>query len=229
MSQMYKIFMNEIPVVILEGNPSDTEGKGDRYNPVLFFNQREEIKEAFERVESGVYVRSLTIVGEDAKQIRNELFKEYKQSVAAGGVVINKKGELLLIYRHSMWDLPKGKLESGETIEEASLREVEEETGLKGMKLKDYLIQTYHTYVAAENEKVLKKTHWFLMSSKGKGTLKPQIEEGIEAAIWVNPEMLKSKMERTYGNIKIVLDQALLRLHLLQYNREQDVQNSPDT
>jgi 8-oxo-dGTP pyrophosphatase MutT (NUDIX family) len=226
---MYKIFMNEIPVVIREGNPVDAEGVTDRHNPVYFFTRQKEIREAFDRAESGVYIRSLTIIGEDAKQIMQTLFKGYRSIEAAGGVVVNKEGSILLIYRHSMWDLPKGKLDAGEVPGDAALREIEEETGLRKLKLEEPICKTYHTYVAISGGRVLKKTYWYLVSHSGKGQTKPQAEEGIEAAVWVDPDMLGSKMERTYGNIRDVIDKALIKLHLLPQRQEQDGKNSPGT
>ena len=50
--------------------------------------------------------------------------------IAAGGLVTNENNELLMIFRRGKWDLPKGKLDKGETIEECAIREVEEETGI---------------------------------------------------------------------------------------------------
>ncbi|HCK23099.1 MAG TPA: hypothetical protein DHW15_13365, partial [Bacteroidetes bacterium] len=130
MSQMYKIFMNEIPVIIREGNPKDAAERGDKHHPVYFFNEQKAIQNAFERVELGVYLRSLTIIGEDAKEIRKGLFRDYTIIEAAGGVVVNQEKQILMIYRHSMWDLPKGKLDAGEQPKAAAVREVEEETGI---------------------------------------------------------------------------------------------------
>ena len=51
---------------------------------------------------------------------------------AAGGVVV-RDGRVLLVHRprYDDWSLPKGKLDPGESFEEAALREVEEETGLR--------------------------------------------------------------------------------------------------
>jgi 8-oxo-dGTP pyrophosphatase MutT (NUDIX family) len=57
--------------------------------------------------------------------------------LAAGGVVwragVGREPEVLLVHRpkYDDWTLPKGKLDAGEGSEEAALREVEEETGLR--------------------------------------------------------------------------------------------------
>ncbi len=52
---------------------------------------------------------------------------------AAGGVVVAGDGQVLLVHRprYDDWTLPKGKLDPGESFEEAALREVREETGLR--------------------------------------------------------------------------------------------------
>ena len=207
--------MNEIPVIIREGNPKDAAERGDKHHPVYFFNEQKAIQNAFERVELGVYLRSLTIIGEDAKEIRKGLFRDYTIIEAACGVVVNQEKQILMIYRHSMWDLPKGKLDAGEQPKAAAVREVEEETGIGNLKVVRKLLKTYHTYFAADNQRVLKRTHWYLMEHKGKGKLKQQQEEGIEAALWIDEAMLPTKMDRTYGTIRDVMDKALLMLHPL--------------
>ncbi len=107
---------------------------------------------------------------------------------AAGGVVIRTvdgKEQLLLMFRRGAWDLPKGKLDAGETIEQCALREVSEETGVTGLTLTRFLTHTHHEY---EDEYGMwsKTTHWFLMSIDGDGgELVPQAEEGIERLEWV--------------------------------------------
>jgi 8-oxo-dGTP diphosphatase len=52
---------------------------------------------------------------------------------AAGGVVLDEDGRVALVHRpkYDDWTLPKGKLYPGESFEEAAMREVEEETGLR--------------------------------------------------------------------------------------------------
>ncbi len=107
--------------------------------------------------------------------------------------------------RNNICDLPKGKIEKGETHEEAALREVEEETGLKNIKLKRFLTTTYHTYFdPRKNRKVLKISYWYEMKSKDK-ELSPQHEEGIELAEWIDLSELKAK-KPIYNNILLILN-----------------------
>ncbi len=73
---------------------------------------------------------------QDLEKLKKAFFKLFKPVTAAGGLVENEKGEVLLIFRRGKWDLPKGKLDPGETIEQCAVREVEEETGLKNIELK---------------------------------------------------------------------------------------------
>ena len=69
-----------------------------------------------------------------------------KKIIAAGGLVLNEKNELLMIFRRNKWDLPKGKLDEGESIEACALREVKEETGLQKLKLEKFIDITFHDY-----------------------------------------------------------------------------------
>ena len=82
---------------------------------------------------------------------------------AAGGLVLNSKEEILFIYRSNKWDLPKGSIEKGESIEETAIREVEEECGIFNLKVIKPLLTTFHIYF--QNGMKLKETFWFLMSS----------------------------------------------------------------
>lgn len=110
----------------------------------------------------------------------------FKNIQAAGGLVYNDSRELLFIYRRGFWDLPKGKADAGETIEETALREVQEETGLAA-ELSHFIHTSLHTYRNRKKKRVLKHTHWYRMSTKTTD-LVLQHEEDIEKAIWVNLE-----------------------------------------
>jgi 8-oxo-dGTP pyrophosphatase MutT (NUDIX family) len=125
---------------------------------------------------------------------------------AAGGAVTNPDGKYLFIFRRGSWDLPKGKIDPGETPPAAALREVEEETGLSQLDLGPHLLDTWHTY-QQNGKKILKTTHWFLMKTK-QSKLQPQLEEDIEQAVWEDLDVFLQKPNKVYGNILDVLQAA---------------------
>ena len=104
-----------------------------------------------------------------------------KKILAAGGVVINQYNELLMIYRRTIWDLPKGHLEKNETLEQCALREVKEETGLQTLELVRFLGTSEHVYFDSRmNEEAIKQTHWYEMKGDRNELLQPLEMEGIE-------------------------------------------------
>ena len=109
---------------------------------------------------------------------------------AGGGYVVRRRGgavEVLLIFRRGAWDLPKGKLDDGESVREAAHREVSEEVGIKPKKLTVTadLGETVHGYVWPKREVyAVKTTHWFAMTTTAE-TFEPEAREGIEAVAWV--------------------------------------------
>lgn len=137
------------------------------------------------------------------------LFKQIKSSLtlikAAGGLVKSAKGNYLFIYRNKKWDLPKGKVEKGEGMKEAGLREVEEECGVKIYTNDEKLCKTYHVYPMG-TKLVLKKTNWYSMTVKGEPKLIPQKEEGITKASWLNKADLAPILINTYPSIIQVLE-----------------------
>lgn len=123
---------------------------------------------------------------------------------AAGGVVFNNKKQILMIFRNGNWDLPKGKLEANENIQECAIREVEEECGVFNLRIVSSLQNTYHTY--QENGKsILKKTYWFIMTTSFNNKLTPQINEGITKVEWVNKQCIAKKLKKSYANISDLL------------------------
>ena len=123
---------------------------------------------------------------------------------AAGGLVVNNQ-RVLMIFRNGKWDLPKGKLEVGESIDVCAKREVQEECGLNDLEIVDKLMNTYHTY-EHKGQSILKETHWYLMTSSQSDGMSPQIEEGIEKVIWARKEDVNIHLENTYENIKRVFE-----------------------
>ena len=124
---------------------------------------------------------------------------------AAGGLVRNKKGKMLFIFRKNKWDLPKGKVYKGETLEKGAMREVEEETGVKKLKLISFAGMTYHVF-RRNNQYRLKETYWFHMTTNFTGKLKPEVQEDITKAEWKGPTKMAKALENSYGNIKFLLD-----------------------
>lgn len=113
-----------------------------------------------------------------------------KPITAAGGVVFTlKDGEpaVLLIYRNGVWDIPKGKLEKGESIEMCAAREVAEETGSELPMILSDLGTTYHEYIQ-KNTHFGKTTYWYSMIFPRMGSFTPQTDEGIEQIEWVKLE-----------------------------------------
>ncbi len=125
---------------------------------------------------------------------------------AAGGLVLNSQEDVLMIYRRGKWDLPKGKWEKGESIEECAVREVEEECGISGVLLGRRLTTTVHEYEEGGN-KIEKHTAWFLMLSQSDDEEPtPQKEEGIEAVKWVSNDEAKELLKDSYSTIREVFE-----------------------
>jgi 8-oxo-dGTP pyrophosphatase MutT (NUDIX family) len=135
----------------------------------------------------------------------------FKRIIAAGGIVRNENNEILFMYRKQKWDLPKGKIEKGETIIQGAKREVEEETGITVNEVyQKPFITTYHAYI--ENDKyVLKENIWFLMQSHSKYVLTPQIEEEIADLQWVNVINMNKYLQNSYPSIQKILNQYLAK------------------
>jgi ADP-ribose pyrophosphatase YjhB (NUDIX family) len=151
-----------------------------------------------EKVHAGVFLHK------NLEELKKTFFKKFTIILAAGGRVSNERSEVLLIFRKGKWDLPKGKLDEGEKLEDCAVREVEEETGLKNVKLIAPLITTWHTYHEG-SKYVLKESHWFQMEASGEQHLVPQTEEDIHEIRWINRTGLKEYLENAYASVREVL------------------------
>jgi len=197
MSSEYKIFFNNRKFIITNSLSDFNNSKnaffwGDVHhqefpNLLDFFNSHTYIPEVF--------------VGTNNVEVAFEQFSSnFAPIPAAGGLVKNAEDQVLMIFRNGHWDLPKGKIETGERVEAAALREVGEETGLKGINLGSKICCTYHTYYIG-NVRALKETHWYQMGTNGKQNLIPQTEEGITQAVWVDKEKIPTLLKNSYGSI----------------------------
>lgn len=125
--------------------------------------------------------------------------------VAGGGIVENEEKKILFQLRRGKWDLPKGKLDEGETIEECAVREVEEETGLTNIELGELVGVTHHFYTENAVE-IEKETHWFAMKVAGQQRLVPQVEEDILELRWVAENELEDYLSNSFQNIVEIVE-----------------------
>ncbi len=133
-----------------------------------------------------------------------------KKIIAGGGLVTNQNDELLMIFRRGKWDLPKGKLDTDESIEACALREVREETGLKHVKLQKFIGVTEHTYFDTHLEQdVIKESHWYAMVAEPGQKLTAQTEEDITEIEWVRKEILDIYLNNSYPTITDIIERYL--------------------
>jgi 8-oxo-dGTP pyrophosphatase MutT (NUDIX family) len=151
-----------------------------------------------EKVHAGVFYHP------DLEVLRKAFYKKFTVIQAAGGLVQNEKKELLMILRRGKWDLPKGKSDKGEKLEDCAVREVEEETGLKKVKLVSPLCITYHTYHEGARF-ILKESHWYTMKVTGEQQLIPQTEEDILEIKWVKPNEVQQLFSVCFPSVVDVL------------------------
>lgn len=191
---MYKVFVNDssISFVNSEENP---------LNDTLLYSSTFNFKDLMRDIEGSKEIVHKRIVTDKLEKAWKDFNSGFQLIEAAGGVVLNNKGEILLIHRLGKWDLPKGKIEIGEEKESAAVREVEEECGVNDLSLIKALGETFHTYKFEGNE-VLKRTYWYEMLTSYNGQLTPQLEEDIIEVKWVAVADLPNYMENTYSSIK---------------------------
>ena len=148
--------------------------------------------------------RKIYLMGYDPATLLKTFKSKLPVVQAGGGLVRNQSGKMLFIFRKGKWDLPKGKIDKGETLEKGAKREVKEETGVKKLELNGLAGVTYHIF--KRNDKYqLKETHWFHMTTAYTGKLKPELQEDITKAKWKGPKKTAKALENSYGNINYLL------------------------
>jgi 8-oxo-dGTP pyrophosphatase MutT (NUDIX family) len=207
MARALRIYVDGRPVFLRKGKRPDADAAWTREHPAVYHERRGDVRRALWLMEHDHLFRSLTIYGKDLDRVRQSVFKLFRVVEAAGGLVYNPKGKILMIQRKGRWDLPKGKLDRGETPSKAALREVAEETGVDDLALGPKLLETYHVYTERK-QRILKRTHWYRMRSSGKVALRPQADEAITEADWTGNRKLAERVRHTYPNILDVLSVA---------------------
>jgi len=199
---MYKVFFNEKPLHLT----TSLAQKSSEDHPVLFikYTNAEGIIKALKSKK----VKAISLYHADEGKLKKHFEHYFIPVVAAGGLVQQKTGRYLFIFRNKKWDLPKGKLNKKEDLINGAVREVYEETNVGDLVVKKPLQTTYHLFKANGRYK-LKKTHWYLMHTNYDGPLVPQIEESIEKVVWCLPEEIPLLMSNAYENIKLIVEEVI--------------------
>lgn len=195
---MYKVFVNRLSIVL-------TSDKNYLEDSRTFLLSSITIKEIVKKLKLN---DEIFLYHPNKKKLLKEFKKKLKTIVAAGGIVKNNENQILFIFRKGKWDLPKGKIEKNEKVDDGALREVVEETGIKKIKIDRFFDTTYHI-IKTQKQYFLKETHWYKMKSNYKGMLRPQKSEGIRSVSWKKINEAKEIKKKTFRNISIILTNYL--------------------
>lgn len=204
MKASYCIYFDEKPYLIV--NAADERFEDIKKRPgtmVMKQATREAIAKSIMALDDNS-LEAVLVYADNANETLDLFASHFTMIQAAGGLVVNDKEEYLFIFRRGKWDLPKGKLDDGETIAECALREVEEETGLRDITLCEHLCNTYHVY-HEKGKFILKESVWYDMTCRSGQILTPQTEEDIFEIKWLTPALWNSILDNTFPSIKDVL------------------------
>ncbi|KAA5824112.1 NUDIX domain-containing protein [Algibacter amylolyticus] len=193
---MYKIFVGDKPIILTTVAEEETNFK----NYLLKTVNMDKVIKKLNKTE----LSEVRLIHKNPKKLLKKFLKKLPNVVAGGGKVYNANGDILFIYRNDKWDLPKGKTEKKESIEQTSIREVEEETGVKDLEIVKQLDTTYHIFKRNGSYKI-KVTYWFEMKTTYEGKLKAQQNEGITKVAWLNEELRREALKNSYANIKLLV------------------------
>jgi len=202
---MYKIYHNGIPVFLIATDQLAQTGvqAGKMTYITPYTGKKKMIKQYLDLLNKNPKTAAVVLHSPDSVALWADFQACFKVLEAAGGYVKNARNELLVFFRRGSWDMPKGKIDPGETPEQAAVREVQEETGLVNISLGAFLAHTYHTY-EQKGERILKKTWWYRMQTSDT-QLTPQTEEDIEEIRWVEPTTWLASGVEVYPNIREVV------------------------
>lgn len=181
----------------------------DPNSVVLSYAHESTLKDFVAMFEKNTSLQKVYIASEDPFRSFEVICSCMSQVQAAGGLVRNRRGDYLMIFRNGMWDLPKGKHEAGEDILVTALREVREETGLEEIEASELICVTHHCYRwKGQGELIVKHTYWYDMEYTIPTELIPQKEEDITKVTWVAKSALPAFLNDTYPSITEVFHKA---------------------
>lgn len=201
---MYKIYVNETPLILMQNDQIPTESLDLTKNLLIRYNGKaRSLMNPIDMLEKTKRLSSIIVYHKDVEKLHADFESLFKILEAGGGVVANEQAEILTMFRRGSWDLPKGKIDKGETKEAAAIREVQEETGLQVVELGDFLLETNHTYKSRKGKRIIKRTYWYKMTTK-ELDLKPETEEDIELCEWMTVDAFLEK-KPLYNTIREVM------------------------
>jgi len=198
---MYKVFFNNKFVLLTEEFEISLFSDRMLY---IQYSDFDELHFTMDLLERSDHLDAIMISHADTDELWADFRSCFQEVLAAGGVVENQNGDILLIHRNGMWDLPKGKLEGSEKPEEGAIREVQEECGIENIELGNHIADTFHTYHLG-GFRILKQTFWYSMHSED-NNFTPQQEEGIDQVKWVPLKELNWSEYKTYPSIEHVIN-----------------------
>jgi len=194
---MYKVFVNDNPIIFTDSVLDIKKNNSYHYDLI-------NINEIIHRLKHDK-ITETTLFCDNFDKMWQDFIQKIKPIYAAGGLVTNTNNDYLLIYRLNKWDLPKGHLEKDENEGIAAIREVEEECGIKALKIEYKLLDTFHI-IMKQNSYKLKVVHWYKMTTTDTNKPQPQLEEDITEAVWKNKKETKELLAKSYANIQLVLE-----------------------
>ena len=201
---MHKIYFEKRCIIICG---PDEEALSDPNALQFRIGDSRDIHTLVGMVESADSLHRVFVPTSDTEGTYRDICAEFKEVNAGGGLVSNRRGDFLLISRNGLWDLPKGHQDPGEDIRVTALREVQEETGIYDLQLKELICITDHCY-KRNGIWHLKHTWWYDMLDDKPIDLVPQTEEDISKAAWVAKSSLPAFLSNTYPSISEVFREA---------------------
>ena len=206
--ELYKIYYENKKLIIADEADLNFNGHNTLFAE---FDNAKILQELIQTMLSLNTIETLYIYGEKPDEIWETYKSLYTIIEAAGGLTLNKASHALLIFRNGKWDLPKGKLEKKETIEQAAIREVIEECGVKDLVIESKLCNTYHVYQLGDKQ-ILKFSYWYLMRCQdNEPELVPQILEGITDAKWMTANEALQILDNAYPSVRDVLTRFFIK------------------